>query len=360
MGDRYRRDRGHDENVEYFGAGESYRPGGHSGQGPYRPPYRPPPTIRQPGDSWSSSERHEREWDKERERPRDGRDGRREDVDSYVPPPSGPLGPPRRRNGQADDSWRRPSPSPRNSNGPSRRSSPRVVLDRVSSAPRSPAAYSSRHDNDIGLVDDYRDRAPPPAAAPPLGPSRNGNYDRPYDRERERERAPPSGPSHAPTPTGPALSGHSGPPPSRPRGGAYNPPPAARGRSSLVYRAPSYSTDTAPPAGPRGSGYGRGSSDYYPPSNPSSGPGASVPDGQLLPSGFTADQELKLKHLEAEAERMRTDLREKQARVRDSLAEWDVRQRESAREALRSELAENNLRSIEADGDDNAMDVAAF
>ncbi|RMZ86689.1 hypothetical protein DV736_g6085, partial [Chaetothyriales sp. CBS 134916] len=390
-----------------------------------------------------------------------------------LPPP---LGPPLRRNVHNEDSWRRRSPSPRNSSGPSRRSSPRVHPDRLSSMPRSPA-YSSRHDNEVDMADNYHDlvASAVPAPAPPSGPSRNGAYDRSSDR------APPSGPSRSyaappsqagPPPTGPAISAHGGPPPGRPRGGSgYAAPPAPRGRSSLVYRAPSYSADTAPPAGPRGAGYGRGSSDYaasattspattsgsayradfhasprgggpagspafpfrgsgnstsrtYPmtqrfntstttalgnvtagpptgppaaskssssyhlpvPTGPSAAAGATgaasavaasssshlssvghhlsslpkpLPDGQLLPSGLTPEQEQKLKHLEAEAERMRAELREKQSRVRESLAEWDVRQRESAREALRSDLAEDNLRSIEADGDD-AMDVAAF
>ncbi|RMZ82790.1 hypothetical protein DV738_g1626, partial [Chaetothyriales sp. CBS 135597] len=402
MGDRYRRDRGHDENVEYFGAGESYRPGGHSEHGHAAaaarfddgPPRRPGPRRDRERNNFSPYKYSRGSTEPRRPSPRR----------AYSPPPpprdfrpniggggylsrsrspqalSGPLGPPRRRNGPADDCWRRPSPSPRNSNGPSRRSSPRAALDRVSSAPRSPA-YSSRHDNDVGLAHDYRDHAPPPpsAAAPPSGPSRNSTYDRVY------ERGPPSGPSHPPTPTGPALSTHGGPPPSRPRGGgggAYNAPPAARGRSSLVYRAP--------PAFPfRGSS--NSTSRTYPMTqrfnNPSTshtnsstaGGGASAgattatttttitPSASNTASATTttntattpSNHEQKLKHLEAEAERMRAELREKQARVRDSLAEWDVRQRESAREALRSELAENNLRSLEADGDD-AMDVAAF
>jgi hypothetical protein len=76
-----------------------------------------------------------------------------------------------------------------------------------------------------------------------------------------------------------------------------------------------------------------------------------------LPSGFSADQENKLKQLEADAERLRVDLAEKQRKSREGVNEWEVRERESEREALRSELAEKSLRKL-TEGEEGGL--AAF
>ncbi len=49
---------------------------------------------------------------------------------------------------------------------------------------------------------------------------------------------------------------------------------------------------------------------------------------------------MEMKQLEAESEKMRAELAEKQKNKREALNEWEVRERESDREALRSDLAE--------------------
>ena len=72
---------------------------------------------------------------------------------------------------------------------------------------------------------------------------------------------------------------------------------------------------------------------------------------------MTPDAERKLKLLEAEAEKLRTDIAEKQKTKREAVNEWEVRERESEREALRSELAEDSLQKL-VEGEDGGM--AAF
>ncbi|KAJ9610883.1 hypothetical protein H2200_005660, partial [Cladophialophora chaetospira] len=83
-----------------------------------------------------------------------------------------------------------------------------------------------------------------------------------------------------------------------------------------------------------------------------------IPGGKLLPSGLPPDQEKRIKLLEAEAERMRIEIAEKQKLKREVLNEWEVRERESEREALRSELAEQHLQQL-MEGDDG-IGRAAF
>ena len=82
-----------------------------------------------------------------------------------------------------------------------------------------------------------------------------------------------------------------------------------------------------------------------------------IPGGKLLPSGMTPEGERKLKLLEAEAEKLRTDIAEKQKTKREAINGWEVRERESEREALRSELAEDSLQKL-VEGEDGGM--AAF
>ena len=72
---------------------------------------------------------------------------------------------------------------------------------------------------------------------------------------------------------------------------------------------------------------------------------------------MTPDAERKLKLLEAEAEKLRIDIAEKQKTKREAVNEWEVRERESEREALRSELAEDSLQKL-VEGEDGGM--AAF
>jgi hypothetical protein len=76
-----------------------------------------------------------------------------------------------------------------------------------------------------------------------------------------------------------------------------------------------------------------------------------IPGGKLAPLGLPAEQERKMKMLEAEAERIRAEIAEKQRAKREALMEWEVRERESEREGLKSELAEASLNKLsEGDG----------
>ncbi len=50
--------------------------------------------------------------------------------------------------------------------------------------------------------------------------------------------------------------------------------------------------------------------------------------------------------LEAEGERIRAEITEKQRAKREALMEWEVRERESEREGLKSELAEASLNKL--------------
>jgi hypothetical protein len=297
-----------------------------------------------------------------------------------------------------DDNWRPGSPSAADSGNNSRRSSPPIHPDRsfAGSARDSPAYQSNRRDSPprgYSQDDDMQQNGD----APPTGPaaSRNGAYDRP----------PPSGPSRgysSSTPTGPgSMSAHNrggfgarGGAPSGPRGFTapsrdfVSPPGRARG-SSLTYRAPTAPRSTSyqgypdgPPSGPRGSGFGRGdfggrgdysyrggrgggaefpfrgnnsSSSTYPRTqrfnntqpNYLATTNQIIAGGKLLPSGLAPEQEKRLRQLEADAERMREELKEKQRNGREAVNEWEVRERESEREALRSELAEESLRELQ-------------
>lgn len=62
--------------------------------------------------------------------------------------------------------------------------------------------------------------------------------------------------------------------------------------------------------------------------------------------------------LETEAERMRDNIREKQQAKREAILEWETRQREVEREALRSELAEEALSKLQ--DSDGLIGGAAF
>lgn len=75
-------------------------------------------------------------------------------------------------------------------------------------------------------------------------------------------------------------------------------------------------------------------------------------------SGMTADQERKVKQLEDDAERIRAELNEKQKSKREALREWEVRERESEIAGLKSQLADDHLRSLGEE--DSVMMGAAF
>lgn len=83
-----------------------------------------------------------------------------------------------------------------------------------------------------------------------------------------------------------------------------------------------------------------------------------VPGGKLLPSGLPPDQDKRIKMLEAEAERMRKEIMEKQRIKREVMNEWETRERESERERLRSELADAHLQQLVES--DDGIGRAAF
>lgn len=89
-----------------------------------------------------------------------------------------------------------------------------------------------------------------------------------------------------------------------------------------------------------------------------------VPGGRRTPgltSGMNPTQEAKMKQLEDDAERIRADIVEKQKSKRETLREWDVRERESSIAALKSDLAEESLRTLEQGDEDNgALNEAIF
>ncbi|KIX99621.1 uncharacterized protein Z520_04255 [Fonsecaea multimorphosa CBS 102226] len=251
---------------------------------------------------------------------------------------------------------------------------------------------------------------------PPSGPSsyRNGTYERPPPTGPSRSfsqpiQSPPTGPAASMSMSAHNRGGGASTlnAPTRPRGsvGRFDGPPSrdfsgppVRGRGGLPFRGPA-------PYGPRGGSYGRGGdfgssnradygggSSYRGGFGRGSGAGSEptfpfrannsssttyprtqrfntlqqhlatsekiVPGGKLLPSGLPPDQEKRIKSLEAEAERMRTEIAEKQKLKREVLNEWDVRERESEREALRSDLAEQHLQQL-MEGDDG-IGRAAF
>jgi len=253
------------------------------------------------------------------------------------------------------------------------------------------------------------------SAQPPTAPGapRNGSYNRPPPSGPSRsygepQMSPPSGPAAAPI----SMSAHNRPAgpsvlaaPTRPRNqppGRFDGPPrdfsAPIRRPNPTYRAPSTlrsssyeARDVAPPPGPRG-GYGRGeapggyesrrpsfnrneappfrhhnnsTSTTYPRSqrfNTSAQHLATseklVSGGKLFSSGLTSDQQKRMKQLEDDAEKLREVIEEKQRTKREYLGEWEVRERESDREGLKSELAERHLEKL-TEGEDG-VGRAAF
>lgn len=239
--------------------------------------------------------------------------------------------------------------------------------------------------------------------APPSGPSsyRNGNGDSTFAR------APPTGPSNRGYQGSPAgvISPPIGPasttsqPPSFPRGNS-NPVlaaptrPSGRGRGGFGYDAPR--DFSGPPPGRRGSAHwgGRGGGGYYggphggPPAGPRgsmsgpSGPGAfappfrgssnststtyprtqrfrdhladlpkEVPGGQRLPDQYDRSKILKL---EEEARKLREMIEAKEATKRQTTKEWDTLTREADNAALKVELAEQHLRSLNGEAEGGA------
>ncbi|KAF2002533.1 hypothetical protein P154DRAFT_141128 [Amniculicola lignicola CBS 123094] len=305
--------------------------------------------------------------------------------------------------------------SGRESAATSRRSSPppvhptRIAIvpeSRDSAAPRSP--YRERDDRDRDFDNrDYvreRERSPPryrdgpPTGprgdrdfAPPTGPSasyRNG--------DGNFARAPPTGPSGRSYPS-PAISPPAGPAssmpqppayprgnnpvlaaPTRPRGGGrggfgyghdaprdFSGPPPRRGSAHWGPRGGAGGFFNGPPSGPRGSAGGppgafappfRGSSNStsttYPRTQRFRDHLADLPKevvgGQLLPD--IGDMS-RIHKLEEDMRKMREAIEAKEAAKRQNLKEWDTTQREADNAAMRSEIADQHLRSLNGESE---------
>ncbi|KAF2734048.1 hypothetical protein EJ04DRAFT_256051 [Polyplosphaeria fusca] len=294
----------------------------------------------------------------------------------------------------------------------------RPMRDRdAMSAPRSPHREREERDRDYDRDRDYgrerereRERSPPrhrdtpptgPRSerefAPPSGPSasyRNGDGN-------NFVRAPPTGPSGGRGYPSPAISPPAGPstntsqPPAYPRGGS-NPVlsaptrPRGGGRGGFGYDAPrdfsggppprrgSWSGaggrggyfGGAPPAGPRGPP--SGSAAFAPPFRGSSNSTSTtyprtqrfqnhladlpkeIPGGQKAPDPYDRSKIMKL---EEEAKKLREQIEAKESAKRQRLHEWDNLEREANNVSLKADLAEQQLRSLNGDGE---MGGAAF
>ncbi|KAF2016608.1 hypothetical protein BU24DRAFT_409697 [Aaosphaeria arxii CBS 175.79] len=240
--------------------------------------------------------------------------------------------------------------------------------------------------------------------APPSGPSATRNGDSNFPR------APPTGPANrgytAPAQSPPVGPSNTAPqPPAFPRAGnpilAAPTRPSGRGRGGFGYDAP---RDFAPrrgsahwggrgggggfyggpPSGPRGapSGPGGGSG---PSPGPGAGPGTSpasasfnapfrgstnststtyprtqrfrdhlsdlpkeIPGGQKAPDLYDHS---KINKLEDEARRLREMIEAKEAIKRQRLKEWDGLEKDANNAALRADLAEQQLRSLNGEGE---------
>lgn len=163
------------------------------------------------------------------------------------------------------------------------------------------------------------------------------------------------------------------PPPSGPRGSfsqAQAPSPVFSRQSSLASAA----TPVAP-TGPRGQRFVN--ADTPMPDAPTGPKAARRPTEPIIPTGPAANrvhpalQDLpkiveggvksepivdrsKLDRLEDEAERLRKQIDEKEARKRKGLREWDRLQRESEVAGLKSELAEQALRQLNGEAESQA------
>ena len=85
-----------------------------------------------------------------------------------------------------------------------------------------------------------------------------------------------------------------------------------------------------------------------------------VPGGRHTPGagGLSAEQERRMKQLEEETERIRLEIAEKQKTKRAALTDWEVKERESEIAGLRSQLADEHLRTLGEE--DVSMVGAAF
>ena len=77
---------------------------------------------------------------------------------------------------------------------------------------------------------------------------------------------------------------------------------------------------------------------------------AIVPGGEALPSALDPAAKKRLAELEEQKKRLQDQIDEKQREKRKGLREWDSKERESRRDGLRSELAEEALEAMSGEG----------
>ncbi|KAI9815689.1 MAG: hypothetical protein M1827_002085 [Pycnora praestabilis] len=264
----------------------------------------------------------------------------------------------------------------------------------------TPATWSSTQIQDSEAGPSRRNGDSIAPRVPPSGPSGSGSRSHPSSAAM----SPPSGPSAAPM----SMSAHNRPAnsvltaPTKPRGGgysgssyswestrenSYHGPPSAgprrapsfsRHQSSYPSRGPPAASSESPrttnvspggiPTGPRSSSQSSGPPQSYP-SNPPYRPSHNsssttyprsqrfashhlsslpsiLPDGELLPSGIDPKVSERLAKLEEEKKKIEAVLAEKLEQKRAGLRTWERLERESARESLKSELAEQQMKKM--------------
>lgn len=75
-----------------------------------------------------------------------------------------------------------------------------------------------------------------------------------------------------------------------------------------------------------------------------------IPGGKLAPSTLPRDVDIRLKKTEEEMERLRTELEIKERKLRGGLKTWSKLERESAREGLKSDLSDQQVRMMAGEG----------
>ncbi|KAL1958332.1 hypothetical protein VTO42DRAFT_4649 [Malbranchea cinnamomea] len=298
------------------------------------------------------------------------------------PPPSSSRYTPRGAGGTAISSNR--------SFSPRRRSSVTALSSHAAESPPPKTGVVNEKSGDLKFEASNRHQAPSPAqqSRSPVDTGRSNDNSPPKQpptqpRDFGKSISPPTGPSAASKLTFPVgrntgsaalLSaptrpkGASGPPPfhrensrdfSRsgpPRRGPYTPsphhgPPPPGPRGGPGPGTPYYDSHRPPPPFHRGNS----TSTTYPHTkrfnNHLSGLPSIVPGGKLMPSGLDPVTEKRLAQLEADKEKLLEQIAEKQRLKRAGLREWDKLSRETATNALRSDLAEGHLqRMTEGDG----------
>ncbi|KAI9836198.1 MAG: hypothetical protein M1819_001535 [Sarea resinae] len=326
--------------------------------GPLPSTYRQRSPIRErspPRRAWSPRPRSPRETGsyrspprrRESPPPRDDafqKDGIANDARSPAPlnAPSGPS----YRNGDRNAGFYNPPPldeprdlvSPSNASPSAASSTPMQMSAHNRMAPVSVLAAPSHPRNGPGPGSRYAREGSRDGSFSGYPPRRAPSFSQhPYSRGPNRTPSsfahggprPPREASPGSIPTGPRSSYSSGPPPPFAGGGGM--------------RASNNSTSTTYPR-----------TQHF---NHLSTVPAIVPGGKLLPSNLKPEVLEKLAKLEEEKRKIEEQLAEKLAKKRVGLREWEKLERESAREALKSDLAEQQLRVLT---DDGGLGGAAF